>query len=152
MVNLGSGSEREIDDILLTRYGCYLIAQNSDPRKEAVALAQTYFAVKTRERELTEAAFNRLSEDQKHLAIRQNLHKHNSARANTAHNAGVDDPRDYTIFQNHGYRGLYGGLISGDIHKRKRLKKSQHILDHMGRTELAANLFCATQTEEKIAP
>ena len=149
MVALGSGAERKIEDFHLSRYACYLIAMNGDPRKRAVALAQTYFAVKTRQQELVEN-YDSLSEDQKRLAIRHEMREHNKALATAARDAGVISRMDYAIFQNAGYKGLYGGLGAKDIHKRKGLKKSQQILDHMGSTELAANLFRATQTEEKL--
>lgn len=149
MVTLGSDSTREIDDYRLSRYACYLIAMNGDPRKQAVALAQTYFAVKTRQQELIEN-YTELSEDQKRIAIRAQIIEHNKSLAEAAHNAGVNQGKEYAIFQNHGYMGLYGGLTAKDIHTRKGLKKSQKILDHMGSTELAANLFRATQTDEKL--
>ena len=149
MVILGSGAAREVEDFHLSRYACYLIAMNGDPRKRAVALAQTYFAVKTRQQELVEN-YDSLSEDQKRLAIRHEMREHNKALAAAARDAGVISRMDYAIFQNAGYKGLYGGLGAKDIHKRKGLKKSQQILDHMGSTELAANLFRATQTEEKL--
>lgn len=149
MVALGSGAERKIEDFHLSRYACYLVAMNGDPRKRAVALAQTYFAVKTRQQELVEN-YDSLSEDQKRLAIRHEMREHNKALAAAARDAGVVSRMDYAIFQNAGYKGLYGGLGAKDIHKRKGLKKSQQILDHMGSTELAANLFRATQTEEKL--
>ena len=149
MVPLGSGAKREVEDFHLSRYACYLIAMNGDPRKRAVALAQTYFAVKTRQQELVEN-YDSLSEDQKRLAIRHEMREHNKALAAAARDAGVISRMDYAIFQNAGYKGLYGGLGAKDIHKRKGLKKSQQILDHMGSTELAANLFRATQTEEKL--
>ena len=149
MVALGSGAERKIEDFHLSRYACYLIAMNGDPRKRAVALAQTYFAVKTRQQELVEN-YDSLSEDQKRLAIRHEMREHNKALAAATRDAGVVSRMDYAIFQNAGYKGLYGGLGAKDIHKRKGLKKSQQILDHMGSTELAANLFRATQTEEKL--
>lgn len=149
MVELGSGAQREIDDIMLSRYACYLIVQNADPRKDIVALGQTYFAVKTRERELDES-FEELTEEQKRLAIRNELKTHNKSLAKAANLAGITHPRDYAIFQNNGYQGLYGGLGNKEIHKIKKLKKSQQILDHMGSTELAANLFRATQTDEKL--
>jgi len=151
MVDLGSGSKREIADIKLSRYACYLIVMNGDPRKEVIALGQTYFAVKTREQELSEQEdFERLTEDQKRLAIRSELTEHNKSLAEAAKNAGVTTPQDYAVFQNKGYQGLYGGLGAKQIHERKGLKKSQNILDHMGSTELAANLFRATQTDEKL--
>ncbi len=149
MVSLGSGSERIIDDIELSRYACYLIVMNGDTRKEVIAFGQTYFAIKTRQQELIEN-YEDLSEDQKRLAIRNEMKEHNKSLAEAAQNAGVIEQRDYAIFQNRGYQGLYGGLGRKEIHERKGLKKSQNILDHMGTTELAANLFRATQTEEKL--
>ena len=149
MVELGSGAERSIDDIVLSRYACYLIVQNADSRKKVVALGQTYFAQKTRQQELSEN-FEQLTEDRKRLAIRNELKEHNKKLVDAAKDAGVETNIEYAIFQNHGYMGLYGGLKAKDIHDRKGLKKSQHILDHMGSTELAANLFRATQTEDKL--
>lgn len=149
MVDLGSGSQREIEDMELSRYACYLIVQNGDPRKKVIALGQTYFAVKTRQQELIEN-YDDLSDDQKRLAIRKEMREHNKSLADAAHDAGVETPQEYAIFQNKGYQGLYGGLSRGDIHRRKGLKKSQDILDHMGHEELAANLFRATQTEAKL--
>lgn len=149
MVDIGSGAEREIDDVTLSRYACYLIVMNGDPRKEVIAVGQTYFAVKTRQQELIDN-YEQLSEDQKRLAIRNEMITHNKSLAEAAQMAGIEDPRDYAIFQNKGYQGLYGGLGAKEIHARKGLKKSQKILDHMGSTELAANLFRATQTDEKL--
>lgn len=149
MVDIGSGAERKIDDVMLSRYACYLIVMNGDPRKEVIAVGQTYFAVKTRQQELIDN-YEQLSEDQKRLAIRNEMIAHNKSLAEAAQMAGVEDPRDYAIFQNKGYQGLYGGLGAKEIHARKGLKKSQKILDHMGSTELAANLFRATQTDEKL--
>lgn len=149
MVNIGSNTKREIDDIMLSRYASYLIVMNGDPRKDIIALGQTYFAQKTREQELQEN-FDDLSEEQKRLSIRNELKHHNKSLAEAAQMAGVIDDKDYAIFQNEGYKGLYGGLGAKDIHKKKGLKKSEKILDNMGSTELAANLFRATQTDEKL--
>lgn len=151
MVDLGSGAQREVEDVRLSRYACYLIVQNGDPKKPVIANGQTYFALQTRRQELEDnARFAQLSEDEKRLAIRNELAEHNKYLAAAAKDAGVETPLDYAIFQDHGYKGLYGGLGAKDIHARKGLKKSQKILDHMGTTELAANLFRATQAEEKL--
>jgi len=146
MVGIGSGAQRPLKTVMMSRYACYLVIQNADPSKEIVAQGQTYFAIQTRRQELSDAEL----EEQRRLAIRSELKKHNSQLADAAKGAGVIEPRDYAIFQNHGYMGLYGGLGAQDIHRRKGLKKSQQILDHMGSTELAANLFRATQAEEKL--
>lgn len=146
MVELGSGAKRQVKSSYLSRYACYLIVQNADPSKEIVALGQTYFAVQTRKQELTEQAI----EDQRRLLLREEMRQHNVKLADSAKDAGVIEPRDYAIFQNHGYMGLYGGLTAQGIHQHKNLKKNQQILDHMGSTELAANLFRATQAEEKL--
>lgn len=149
MVTIGSGAERKLDDYMLSRYACYLIVMNGDPRKEVIAVGQTYFAVKARQQELIEN-YEQLSEDQKRLAIRNEMIIHNKSLAEAAKMAGVTNPRDHAVFQNKGYQGLYGGLGAKDIHARKGLKKGQKILDYMGSTELAANLFRATQTDEKL--
>ena len=151
MVSIGSGAQREVADIRLSRYACYLIVQNGDPSKPVIANGQTYFAMQTRRQELEDSAkFAQLSEDEKRIAIRNELAAHNKHLAAAAKGAGVESSLDYAIFQDHGYKGLYGGLGAKDIHAHKGLKKSQKILDHMGSTELAANLFRATQTEEKL--
>lgn len=151
MVSLGSGSSREIQDIALSRYACYLIVQNGDPSKPVIALGQTYFAVQTRRQELADQkTFTDLSEDEKRLYLRRELAEHNKLLCSAAHDAGVIEPIDYAIFQNQGYKGLYGGLGTQEIHARKNLQKNQKILDHMGHEELAANLFRATQTEAKL--
>jgi DNA-damage-inducible protein D len=152
MISLGKGAERQVDSMKLSRYACYLIVQNGDPSKEVIALGQSYFALQTRLQELTQMdEYNALtSEDEKRLFLRNELRRHNAQLADAAHNAGIIDTIDYAIFQNFGYKGLYGGLEAKAIHVHKKLKKSQNILDHMGSTELAANLFRATQTEEKL--
>lgn len=148
-IEMPKGAHKDIPDYMLSRYACYLIVMNGDPRKEVIAIGQTYFAVKTRQQELIDN-YEQMSEDQKRLAIRNEMIAHNKSLAEAAQMAGVVDPRDYAIFQNKGYQGLYGGLGAKEIHARKGLKKSQKILDHMGSTELAANLFRATQTDEKL--
>lgn len=152
MIEIGKGGQREVENIKLSRYACYLIVQNADPSKDVVALGQTYFAMQTRLREIQQMEeYNRLStEDEKRLFLRNEMAKHNTMLAAAAKRAGVAGSIDYAIFQNHGYMGLYGGLDAKAIHQKKGLKKSQQILDHMGSTELAANLFRATQTEEKL--
>ena len=149
MVRIGSGAERKMDSYKLSRYACYLIVMNGDPRKEVIALGQTYFAVKTRQKEISDSAAQ-LSEDEKRLAIRDEVTIRNKFLASSAKAAGVETPVDYAVFQNRGYQGLYNGLGMKDIHKRKGLKKNEQILDHMGATELAANLFRITQTDDKL--
>lgn len=146
MIETGKGARRRVEDYNLSRYACYLVVQNADPEKEMVALGQTYFAVQTRKQELFEQA----TEDEKRVILRQEMRIHNKHLSATARDAGVETSLDFAIFQNHGYKGLYGGLDAQGIRKRKGLSKSQDILDHMGSTELAANLFRATQTDEKI--
>lgn len=146
MIEIGKGGQRPVKTVLLSRYACYLAIQNADPKKEIVAQGQTYFAIQTRRQELGDERI----EEERRLLLREEMRRHNVQLADAAKGAGVVAPIDYAIFQNHGYLGLYGGLKMEDIHRRKRLKKSQQILDHMGSTELAANLFRATQAEEKL--
>ena len=148
MIEIGKGGRRAVAATLLSRYACYLVVQNADPSKEIVALGQTYFAVQTRRQELADDVA--LKEDKTRLLLRAEMKKHNKNLAGVAKQAGVVQPVDYAIFMDHGYRGLYGGLGMRDIRERKRLKPKEHVLDHMGSTELAANLFRATQTEEKL--
>lgn len=152
MIEIGKGARRPGESVKLSRYACYLIVQNADPSKEVVANGQTYFAIQTRVAEIKQMeAYSQLNtEDERRLFLRNELARHNVQLADAAKNAGVIESVDYAIFQNHGYMGLYGGLGAKDIHAKKGLKKSQKILDHMGSTELAANLFRATQTEEKL--
>lgn len=151
MVELGSGARREVADIRLSRYACYLIVQNADPSKPVIAAGQTYFAIQARRQELQEQTpFGQLPEDDRRLMLRREMAHHNTALASAAKQAGVVTGLDYAVFQDHGYRGLYGGRTMRDIHAAKGLKKSQKILDHMGSIELAANLFRATQTEDKL--
>lgn len=142
-ITLPSTGGRPGADYLLSRYACYLVAQNGDVRKPEIAAAQAYFIVQTRKQELSE----NLLEDQRRVMLRDEMSKHNSSLQEAAQNAGVTK---YAIFQNYGYMGLYGGLKAGDIHTVKKLKKSQKILDHMGSEELAANLFRATQADAKL--
>lgn len=151
MVKIGSGAKRDIGDLHLSRYACYLIIQNADSSKEVVALGQTYFAIQTRKQEILEQAFEQLqNEDDKRLFLRKEMAEHNKQLADAAKMAGVIQPWEYAVFQNHGYMGLYNGLGAKEIQNKKGLTKNQNILDHMGSTELAANLFRATQTEEKL--
>jgi DNA-damage-inducible protein D len=146
MVAVGKGAQREVSTTYLSRYACYLAIQNADPGKPNVAIGQTYFASQTRRQEISDSE----KEKDRRLLLRGKMKRHNAKLADAARGAGVIESGDYAVFQNHGYMGLYGGLTAKHLHKQRGLGKSQHILDHMGSTELAANLFRATQTEEKL--
>lgn len=150
MVQLGSGAQRKTEDYHLSRYACYLIVQNADPSKAIVAIGQTYFAVQTRRQELADE-LAALPEDQKRLILRSEVAIFNAQLAETAQQAGVIEPRDFAIFQDHGYMGLYGGLKENDIHTRKGLtSEKQKILDYMVSEELGANIFRVTQADAKL--
>jgi DNA-damage-inducible protein D len=149
MIIIGKGAHRSGIDFKLSRYACYLIVQNGDPRKEIIARGQTYFALQTRRQEVADY-FNQLDEDNKRLVIRGDVKLWNQMLAEAAHNAGVMTNEEYSQFQNEGYKGLYDGMVVADIHAKKDLKKDEKILDFMGSEELAANLFRITQTESKL--
>ncbi len=147
MIKLGKGGNRNVIDYKLSRYACYLIAQNGDSRKRVIALAQTYFAIQTRRQELSEKEYNTLTEDEKRLYQRNLTRKGNYSLNIAAKNAGV---KNFDKFHNSGYRGLYNGESANDIAKRKGLRYREDILDNMCSEELAANLFRITQTESKL--
>ncbi len=147
MVQIGSGAERKQKDYKLTRYACYLIAQNGDSRKKVIALAQTYFAIQTRKQEISEKEYSSLTEDEKRFYQRNLTKKGNYSLNQTAKNAGV---KNFDKFHNAGYKGLYNGETADDIAKRKGLRYREDILDNMGSEELAANLFRITQTESRL--
>ena len=145
----GKNTSKNVLDYKLSRYACYLIVQNGDPRKKVIALGQTYFAIQTRRQEVADY-FNQLDEDSKRLIVRGDVRHWNLMLAAAAHKAGLVSDEEYAVFQNAGYKGLYGGMTVVDIHKRKGLNKADKILDYMGSEELAANLFRITQTESKL--
>ena len=147
MIHLGKGGQRKISDYKLSRYACYLIAQNGDSRKKVIALAQTYFAIQTRKQELLEEEYNSLTEDEKRIYQRDQARKGNYNLNKTAVNSGV---KDLARFHNAGYKGLYNGETADDIFKRKKLRYREDILDNMGSEELADNIFRIAQTDAKL--
>lgn len=149
MIQTGKGARRQFGTVLLSRYACYLIVQNADPSKPLVAMGQTYFAVQTRRQEVADE-LAALPEDQLRLLRRDQMSLYNLQLAEAAQHAGVLEEKDFAIFQDHGYVGLYGGLKAQDIHARKHLKPGERILDFMNSDELAANIFRASQTKQKL--
>lgn len=147
MVEIGSDTKREVPDYKLSRYACYLIAQNGDSRKKVIALAQTYFAIQTRKMELTEREYSSLTEEEKRVYQRNLTKKGNYSLNIAARNAGV---KNFDRFHNYGYKGLYNGETADDIAKRKKLRYREDILDNMSSEELIANLFRISQTESKL--
>ena len=147
MVDIGSNTKRITKDYRLTRYACYLIAQNGDSRKEVIALAQTYFAIQTRKQEVSEKEYNELTEDEKRIYRRNQARKGNYNLNKTAVKAHV---KDLARFHNAGYKGLYNGETADDIFKRKKLRYREDILDNMGSEELANNIFRIAQTDAKL--
>ena len=147
MINLAKNAVRNIQDYKLTRYACYLIVLNCDPRKKVIALAKTYFAIQTRKQELSEKEYNELTEDEKRLYRRNQARKGNYNLNKSAVNSGV---KDLARFHNAGYKGLYNGETADDIFKRKKLRYREDILDNMGSEELADNIFRIAQTDAKL--
>ena len=146
-IKMPKNATKEIKDYILSRYACYLIAQNANPRLKTVATAQTYFAVQTRKQEITRQEYEALSEDEKRLYTRKNVKDKNKYLFDTAKLVGV---KNYGKFNNYGYRGLYNGENAKDIANRKGISEKEDILDYMSSTELAANLFRITQTDEVL--
>ena len=146
-IKMPKGAEKTINDYKLSRYACYLITQNGDPRKETIALAQTYFAVQTRKQEINEKEYSMLTEDEKRFYQRNLTRKGNYSLSLAAKDAGV---KNFDKFHNAGYKGLYNGETADDIAKRKGLRYREDILDNMGSDELIANLFRISQTEQKL--
>ncbi len=149
-IQMPKNATKEIEDIKLTRYACYIIVQNGDPRKETIAQGQKYFALQTRKQEIQKQDFENLTENEKRLLIRKDTRQYNKMLFESAKNCGIKDNMEYAIFNNFGYRGLYGGETAKDIKERKGLNKNEEILDNMGSTELVANLFRITQTDERL--
>lgn len=149
MVGIGSETKRNVKDYELSRYACYLVVQNGDPRKEVIALGQTYFAIQTYRQEIADR-FNQLDEDSKRLVVRGDIKQWNQLLVEAAHNAGVITNEEFAIFQNAGYMGLYGDMTVDDIHDKRGLSVREKILDFMGSEELIANLFRISQTESKL--
>lgn len=147
VLTVGNNAKMKVDDIALTRYACYVIAQNGDSRKKTIAMAQTYFAIQTRKQEITRQEYEQLDEDEKRLYTRQNVKNKNKYLFNTAKEAGV---KNYGKFNNYSYRGLYNGETAKDIARRKGISEKEDILDYMSSTELITNLFRITQTDEVL--
>ena len=147
MIKLAKGATRNVVDYKLSRYACYLIVMNGNPKKEIIALGQTYFAIQTRKQELSEKEYNELTEEEKRFYQRNLTRKGNYSLNITAKNAGV---KNFDKFHNSGYKGLYNGETADDISKRKKLRYREDILDNMGSDELIANLFRISQTEQKL--
>ena len=147
LIKLAKNAKRKIQDYRLSRYACYLIVLNCDPRKKVIALAKTYFALQTRKQELSEREYNKLTEDEKRIYRRRQAKSGNYSLNKTAVKSGV---KDLARFHNAGYKGLYNGETADDIFKRKRLRYREDILDNMGSEELADNIFRIAQTDAKL--